>query len=409
MKNTLNYWLGLDIHPLNSVLLHGGCHRLLNAGLGLKPSRLLLGRKTGVKTDHKHRDCVKSRLLSSFTAKNKKILFNYHSLQSIPLLCYDSDHPELSISSKNPIMNKTPSIWTNPLSLVLIFLALAWLFAIARYCSTQSDLSGAGSSTDDATSPVPNYRLLQEERCPLKLSESHELVANALLQQYFRLDSLNRFQEAIWRPNPRIDTTFFQQFEGSWETYVECIQTLQRDSMGIEEKIALIASNFPDNDCRTCAPYIGYIRFRVQNDDPATIVIRDSDRALFKFGAYGAIGDQISLIDLGPNPALLFSTTYADRRLTVDSTVIYDLDDFRPILTLERSTSNGGAEEAYLYETEGELYVHPNNDPYLPVDLALYRHTTVLSGEPTSPTPPETIYYRYQPESLKYVEQNTRK
>lgn len=300
-------------------------------------------------------------------------------------------------------MSRSSSLWTNPLTLVLIFLALAWVFAIAKFCANRSTVSNPAELTANTPSPVPNYSPLRENSCPLKLSDQNEALATALLQQYFRLDSLNRFQEAAWRPNPQIDTAFTRQFEGEWETYVECIQTLKSDSTGTEEKIALIASNFQDNDCRSCAPYIGYIRFRVQNDDPSTIVIRGSDRALFKFGAYGAIGDQISLVDLGPNQALLFSTAYTQGGLTLDSTTIYDLDDFRPILQLQRYESNGGEDSPYLYERKGELYQHPNADAYLPARLALYEVTQVLSGEPQKPEAPRLTYYEYRPDALKYV------
>jgi hypothetical protein len=301
-------------------------------------------------------------------------------------------------------MSKSPSLWTNPLTLVLIFLALAWLFAIAKYCANRAEGPNSAELTVSPPSPVPNYLQLQENNCPLKLSDQNEQLASALLQQYFRMDSHNRFQEAIWSPNPKIDTAFTRQFEGNWETYIECIQTLKADSTGTEEKIALIASNFQDNDCRTCAPYIGYIRFRVQNEDPSTIVIRGSDRALFKFGAYGAIGDQISLIDLGPSQALLFSTAYTRGGLTLDSTTIYDLDDFRPILALQRYESNGGEDVPYLYERKGEIYQHANEDPYLPVDLALYEQTTILSGTPEEKPVPRTTYYQYLPDALKYVQ-----
>ncbi|PHN04970.1 hypothetical protein [Flavilitoribacter nigricans] len=300
-------------------------------------------------------------------------------------------------------MSKSSSLWTNPLTLVLIFLALAWVFAIAKYCANRTDVSNPGELATNLASPVPNYTLLTENNCPLKLSDQNETLATALLQQYFRLDSLNRFQEAIWTPNPQIDTLFARQFAGPWETYIECIQTLRTDSTGATENIALLASNFQDNDCRTCAPYIGYIRFRAQNADPATIVIRGSERALFKFGAYGAIGDQISLIDLGPSQALLFSTAYTRGGLTLDSTTIYDLDDFRPILQVERYESNGGEDTPYLYERKGELYQHPNQDPYLPTDLALYEYTTVLSGQPEEVAEPRTTYYRYLPDALQYV------
>lgn len=299
-------------------------------------------------------------------------------------------------------MSKSSSLWTNPLTLVLIFLALAWLFAIAKYCANRSDLTPA-TPTTLPVSPVQNYSPLVENSCPLKLSDQHEELATALLQQYFRLDSLNRFQEAAWLPNPRIDTIFARQFEGEWETYVECIQTLKTDSTGMEEKIALIASNFQDNDCRSCAPYIGYIRFRVRDNDPATIVIRDSDRALFKFGAYGAIGDQISLIDLGPSQALLFSTAFTQSGLTLDSTTVYDLDDFRPILQLQRYQSNGGEDSPYLYERKGELYQHPNADSFLPADLALYEYTNVLSGTPERAEEPRITYFQYSPDALRYV------
>lgn len=300
-------------------------------------------------------------------------------------------------------MSKPSSLWTNPLTLVLIFLALAWLFAIAKYCANRAEGPTSTGLTTNQSSPIPDYGHLQENNCPLKLSDQNEQLASALLQQYFRMDSLNRFQEAIWSPNPQIDTAFTRQFEGNWETYVECIQTLKTDSTGNDEKIALIASNFQDNDCRTCAPYIGYIRFRVQNDDPSTIVIRGSDRALFKFGAYGAIGDQISLIDLGPSQALLFSTAYTRGGLTLDSTTIYDLDDFRPILELQRYESNGGEDVPYLYERKGEIYQQANEDPYLPADLALYEHTTVLSGTPDVPAEPRITYFQYLPDALKYV------
>lgn len=300
-------------------------------------------------------------------------------------------------------MSKSSSLWANPLTLVLIFLALAWVFAIAKYCANRSEVSNPAEFTANMASPVPNYSPLHENSCPLKLSDQNDSLATALLKQYFRLENLNRFQEATWRPNPEIDTVFFRQFEGNWETYVECIQTLKTDSTGTEEKIALIASNFQDNDCRSCAPYIGYIRFRVQDEDPSTIVIRGSDRALFKFGAYGAIGDQISLVDLGPNQALLFSTAYTQDGLTLDTTTLYDLDDFRPILQMQRYESNGGKDTTYLYERKGELYQHPNADPYLPNNLALYKKTIILGGEPDAPENPSTTFYEYRPDVLKYV------
>lgn len=300
-------------------------------------------------------------------------------------------------------MSRPTSIWTNPLSLVLILLAAIWIFAIFKYCATRSEVPTVADPVASLESPIPDYALLPENNCPLKLSETNEALAVALLRQYFRLDSLNGIQEAIWQPNPQIDQVFARQYEGNWETYIECIHTLQQDAVGSAEKMALIASNFQDNDCRNCAPYIGYIRFRVQNDDPATIVIRDSERALFKFGAYGAIGDQISLIDLGAMKALLFSTAYTQGGLTLDSTTIYNIDDFRPLLRLERYQSNGGEDRSYLYERKGELYYRPSAEAHLPANLAMYEYTTVLSGQPDEAAPPQTIYYQYQADALKYV------
>ncbi|MCB0376543.1 MAG: hypothetical protein KDD04_11535, partial [Sinomicrobium sp.] len=195
-------------------------------------------------------------------------------------------------------MSKPSSIWTNPLVLVLILLALIWVFTVVKFCGN-TGAETANNKADEPVSPIPGYSLLPELLCPLKLSAADQDLANGLLQQYFRTDSLNRFQEAVWRPDKRLDPVFAQIYEGNWETYVECIQTLGRDSSGMEERIAIMASNFPDNDCNNCAPYIGYIRFTMRQDDPATAVIRKSDRALFPFGAYGAIGDQIGLVRLG--------------------------------------------------------------------------------------------------------------
>lgn len=299
-------------------------------------------------------------------------------------------------------MSKNSSIWTNPLTLILIFLAFAWIFAIAKFCATPSEVGTPGATTGPQ-SPVPDYVLLQENNCPLKLPAATDTLAAALLRQYFRLENLNQQQEAVWRPDPELDPSFSRQFEENWETYVECIQTLQVDSSGTAEKLALIVSNFPDNDCRTCAPYVGYIRFIANGEDPATIVIRDSKRALFKFGAYGAIGDQISLVNLGRTQALLFSTAYNQNGLTMDSTVLYSIDEFRPLLKVKRFESNGGIDTPDQYETRGELYLQAEIDPYLPAKLALYEYTSVPNSLEKNAPDPTITYFQYDPEALKYV------
>lgn len=300
-------------------------------------------------------------------------------------------------------MSKSPSIWSNPITLVLILLVLVWIFAVAKFCRS-AEATQAVPAAPVAVSAVPGYDLLPEWRCPLKLSESDKELAAALLQQYFRMDSLNRQQEAVWKPDPKLDPIFARQYEGNWETYIECIQTLSGDSTGTADKIALIASNFPDNDCQACAPYIGYIVFSMEQGDPATVVIRGSNRALFRFGTYGAIGDQISLVRLGPFQALVFSNTYTGQGQTIGRTTVYKLDDFRPILTVDDYESNGGTNDENLFERKGELYIQEISDPQSPPGLALHQQTTLLNGDPQKVAAPEILYYQYQPDSLRYVQ-----
>ncbi|MCB0631206.1 MAG: hypothetical protein R2824_03905 [Saprospiraceae bacterium] len=299
-------------------------------------------------------------------------------------------------------MSRSSSMLTNPLSLILMFLALIWIFTIVKYCN-RSEEPQTAETPKVPPSPIKGYVLLPKTNCPLKLSESDADIASALLQQYFRLDSLNRFQEAIWDPNPDLDPLFTQKFTGSWETYVECIQTLKQDAGGKAEKLALIASNFPDNDCHACAPYIGYLRFNIRNEDPATIVILSADRALFTFGAYGAIGDQISLTQLGSQQALIFSTAQTGQGYTLGKTTIYDINNFKPILELDTYKSNGGTDEADLYEQKSDLYIQANADTLAPAKLAMYQYTMLLGGSEKKAPEPETYFYEYAPDSVRYV------
>jgi hypothetical protein len=300
-------------------------------------------------------------------------------------------------------MSKSSSVWTNPLSLILAFLALVWIFTIAKYCSNTTEPQ-ATEQEAVVTSPIPGYTLLTKTNCPLKLSETNAAVGSALLQQYFRVDSLNRFQEAVWNPSPELDPLFAQKYTGSWETYVECIQTISEDATGKSEKLAIIASNFPDNDCQACAPYIGYVHFSIRDDDPATIVILNSDRALFTFGAYGAIGDQISLTDLGTRKALIFSTAQTGQGYTLGKTTLYDVQSFEPILNLDTYKSNGGTEEPQLYEQKSDLYMQANPDSLAPAKLALYQYTMLLGSSEGNAPAPETHYYEFAPDSIRYVQ-----
>lgn len=299
-------------------------------------------------------------------------------------------------------MSKSPSIWTNPLGLILIVLAVLWIFIVAKYCNPSAE-SEVVVQPEVTRSPVEGYVLLPKTNCPLKLPVEDAAVASALLQQYFRIDTLNSFQEAVWNPNPDLDPLFAQKYTGSWETNVECIQTLQQDSTGKAEKLAIIASNFPDNDCHACAPFIGYLRFSISDNDPSTIVILDSERALFTFGAYGTIGDQISLTDLGSEKALIFSTVQTGQGYTLGNTTLYDLDTFQPILEADTYESNGGTDEEVLYEEKGELYIQANPDQNQRSGLALYQYRMLLgNAEGTAPTP-TTYYYEYVADSTRYI------
>lgn len=292
------------------------------------------------------------------------------------------------------------STWTNPLTLTLVILLGLWLFSLIWSCNRSENTTGEGNPVTVA-SPIPGYLPLPEQRCPLKLASTDTPVAEALLQQYFRQDSLTRLQEAVWRPDPDLDPVFHQLYEGTWETYIECIQTLGSNSNG-EDRLAIMISNFPDNDCQACAPYVGYIRFTIQRNDPSTIVIRDSERALFTFGAYGAVGDQISLVQLSKDTwGMAFSTAHTGQGYTMGQTTIYDIDDFKPLVRVNNYESNGGTNEELLYEREGKLYYRSQGDSLFLPDLALYQIHTPLNGENVQPTS-QVIYYHYVPDSSAY-------
>lgn len=293
------------------------------------------------------------------------------------------------------------SSWTNPLSLTIVILVALWVFSLIWSCNRTEPIENDNPAVQVA-SPLPGYQPLPEQRCPLRLAASDGSIAEALLQQYFRQDSLTRLQEAVWQPDPELDPVFHRLYEGNWETYIECIQTLGRSSEG-EDKIAIMVSNFPDNDCQACAPYIGYIRFSIQRGDPATIVIRDSERSLFTFGAYGAVGDQISLVQLGADQwGLAFSTAHTGQGYTMGQTTIYDVNDFRPLVRVNNYETNGGTDDAQLYERKGQLFYRSQGDTLSRPDLALYQVNTPLNGDNTEPST-QVIYYHYVPDSSAYV------
>lgn len=300
-------------------------------------------------------------------------------------------------------MSKSPSIWTNPLSIILIALAVIWIFTIVKYCGN-AETPPTAENVEVPVSPISGYEPLPKTNCTLKLPEEDAAIASALLQQYFRTDTLNRFDEAVWIPNSELDPLFAELHTGSWETYVECIQTLSDNPSGKTEKLAIIASNFPENDCHACAPYIGYLRFSISENDPSTIVIRESERAVFTFGAYGAIGDQISLTNLGTEKALIFSTAQTGQGYTRGLTTLFDVETFQPILQLDTYDSNGGTDEEVLYEEKGDLYIQLNPGEQPRAGLALYQYRTLLGGPTSSAPEPEVYYYQYIPDSTRYIQ-----
>ncbi|GJM35350.1 MAG: hypothetical protein DHS20C18_43510 [Saprospiraceae bacterium] len=270
-----------------------------------------------------------------------------------------------------------PKTSINYLSVFLAALAFLWLFSVIKACTQQSEPNEptatvtppdtTATTTETQEPPVlppaiPGYLPLQVTPCSLKAED--DLLIPQLLMQFFRSDVLTANGKMTWTPSPKIDRTLYNIHSDSWTSEVICLQNIRKVGEAME-RLAIIASNYPGNDCETCTWYIGWIKFTIEDEDPVTMVIRSSDRNAYQYKPAGNSGGQIGLAEVGPYEwAMVFIGQNSNTSKATRTMDLLDLKDFHRLLTIEETSIASNSTDVQSFDY---LYFKPSEEKYYPL------------------------------------------